>query len=105
MAKHFDDADLWMTEFTQLPSEMVLQILQSEHFFVSTESFLWSLLKIWAKADLLNRKKQLAELADHIKFLGMSVKEYFRVVRELAQMTGVYFNTVLALDLENTQEG
>ena len=60
MARHFDDANLWLTEFAQLPCNMVLWILQSEHFYISSESFLWSALKSWAKADLQNRKKQLA---------------------------------------------
>ena len=36
MARNFDEANLWLSEFDQLPHELVLRVLQSDQFFVSS---------------------------------------------------------------------
>ena len=101
MARHFDDAANWLSEFSQLPHELVLKVLQSENFFVSSESFLWFVLKSWGKADLANRQKQLAESATYIKYLQMDAHEFYSVRRQLAQLTGEHFDADLFTILEN----
>jgi len=101
MARHFDDTANWLSEFNQLPHEMVLKVLQSENFFVSSENFLWFVLKSWGKADLENRQKQLAESATYIKYLQMSAHEFYSVKEQLAQLTGDHFDADLFTILDN----
>ena len=59
------------------------------------------MLKSWAKADLEKRRRQLAELATHIKFLQLSSQGFYTVRRQLAQLAGDFFDHDLFQKLDD----
>ena len=92
MASNFDSTLSWMNEFCLLPFEEVVKVLQAKTFFVSSEMFLWLIVKTWVKADLDQRKRHLQDLTTFIKFLQMSTGDFDQVRREIAALAGVNFD-------------
>ena len=63
LAKHFDQAFIWIV---QLPHTLLMKVFQSDSFTVSSEAFMMKMLQGWACKDDV-RQKQLPEIIQQIQ--------------------------------------